>query len=153
MRCCNFESEVRKLHESEYVPQPITETKREYETKSSLMSKTEKEFYYAIKKVLPEQFILQPQVNLASIIRKTTAERYQNELFRNIDFCILDSNFKPVALIEINDSTHITEKGRQARDYKVKEICQSANLPLIIFWTSYGINPAYIEKKIKEIIP
>lgn len=162
MFCFKFEDEVKKVPIEEISPEPIqeaeettisdSEVKREYKVRSSLMTKTEKQFFSAIKKALPESYILQPQVNLASVIKKTTEERYQNELFRNMDFAIFDLDYKPLALIEINDNTHITEKGRQARDYKVKDICKAANVPLIIFWTTYGVNEEYISKKIKEVL-
>ena len=145
-----FEKEINNIPPEEI--EPKRNEVPEYKLKSSLMTKTEKEFYIAIKKALPENYILQPQVNLATIIKKISSEHFQNELYRNIDFCIFDLDFRPIALIEINDETHSTDKSRQARDYKVREICQAADIPLIRFWTSYGINQEYIDKKIKEVL-
>lgn len=161
MFCFKFEDEVNKVSVDDISPSPIKTEEvvessdgviREYKIRPSLMTKIEKQFYVAIRKILPDIYILQPQVNLASVIRKTTEERYQNELFRNIDFAIFDLDYKPLVLIEINDNTHITEKSRQARDYKVKDICNAAGIPLIIFWTTYGVNEDYISKKLKETL-
>lgn len=122
-----------------------------YEAKQSLMTKCEQEYFRVIKTVTPTYYTVQPQVNLATIVNKTTQSKYQNELFRNIDFGIFDRDYKIVALIEINDKSH-KEPERIARDKKVKEICKEANIPLITFWTKYGINPEYIERRIRDAL-
>jgi len=108
------------------------------------MSKGEWPFFYALKKIVGDKYIVHPQVNLASIIEKTSDSKYRNELFRNIDFCIFDNNYKPLVLIEINDASHMTAD-RKRRDQKVKDICAEAKLPLITLWTKYGVNEAYIK--------
>ena len=119
--------------------------------KKKLMTLNEENWYNEIQRVLPTKYILQPQVNLATIIEKTDNSKYANELFRNIDFGIFDTYGNVIVLIEINDSTH-KQRNRIARDYKVKEILEQADIPLITFWTEYGINQAYIEKRLKEYI-
>ena len=118
-----------------------------YELKDSFLTATEKSYFAVIKKALPTGYFLQPQVNLASIIYRTDHSKFQNELYRNIDACIFDNAYKPILLIEINDSTHNTP-ARKKRDQKVKAICEEAGIPLLTFWTSYGINPEYINKQI-----
>lgn len=127
----------------------MTENQYLYELKNSLITNTEKTFLKVIHDKLPSGYIVQPQVNLASIIRRTDNSKYQNELYRNIDACIFNSDFHPVLLIEINDETHNLQQ-RKSRDYKVKCICEEAGIPIITFWTSYGVNPDYIEKRIHE---
>ena len=116
-----------------------------------LLTATELKFYNAIKNAINDSYILLPQINLASIIERKDEHKYQSELYRNIDFAIFDNTYAPILLIEINDKTH-NEKKRVARDIKVKEICQSAGLPLITFWTNYGVNQDYINKRIAEYI-
>lgn len=117
-----------------------------YELRPSLITETERSFFTAIKKVLPEGYFLQPQINLASIIRRTDNFKFQNELYRNVDACIFDKGYRPILLIEINDDTHKLPE-RRARDHKVKDICEEAGIPIVTFWTSYGINPEYIQKR------
>lgn len=121
---------------------------KEYQ-KKKLMTPTEIKYFHAIQKAVSGNYILQPQVNLATIIERTDEHKYQNELYRNIDFVIFDPQYNPIVLIEINDKTH-KEKARQARDCKVKAICALAELPIITFWTDYGINEEYIQKRISE---
>jgi hypothetical protein len=124
----------------------------QYSTKESFLSNTEKAYFLAIKEIAGSRYTVQPQVNLASIIDKTSHSRYRNELFRNIDFGIFDENYKLLVLIEINDQTHNQDE-RKARDKKVKEICTEAGIPLITFWTKYGINPSYIKNRLAEYLP
>ena len=119
--------------------------------KKPLLTKTEIKFGTAIQKAIPDHYQLLPQINLATIIERKDNHKYQNELYRNIDFVIFDYQYNPILLIEINDDTH-KQKARIARDIKVKKICHQANLPLITFWTEYGVNENYIEKRIKEYL-
>lgn len=122
-----------------------------YELKSSLMTDNEKEYYKCIKEVIPEGYSVQPQVNLASFIVKKDHSRFQNELYRNVDFLIIDENFKPILIIEINDQTHFKHE-RKVRDEKVEKICEEAGIPLMKLWTSYGVNQEYIKSKVIEKI-
>lgn len=122
-----------------------------YDLKDSLVTGTEMEYLKCIKSVLPKDCLVQAQVNLASFIVRTDGARFQNELYRNVDFLITDLRYRPLVAIEINDKTHLTQE-RKERDKKVANICEEAGIPLIKFWTSYGVNPEYIEKKIKETI-
>ena len=122
-----------------------------YQSKQ-LMSKYEKYFYEILSKNFAQEYIIMPQVNLASIIEKIKdfPKQYQNELYRNIDFGIFDKNsMKPLLLIEINDKTH-NQPDRIKRDLKVKEICNQANIKLITFYTKYENKPNYIVSRIKK---
>ncbi len=123
--------------------------KFKYESKQ-LLSQCEVKYMTAIKEVLNEinpDYILTPQVNLASIIKRKT--KYANELFRNLDFGVFDKSYKIVVAIEINDKTH-NQQERRSRDKKVSAILAEANIPLITFWTKYGINKDYIRAKLSE---
>lgn len=121
----------------------------EYISKN-LLTKNEIIFYNKLKKIENfGEYIVLPQINLASIINKDT--KYRNELFRNIDFGIFNKEYKPLILIELNDKTH-KYKQRRKRDIKVNELCQKANLKLITFYTSYANEENYIINRILNII-
>lgn len=122
-----------------------------YEPKRSLITKTEFEFLEAIKQSIPAGYQIFPQINLAAFINKTGSFRFQNELFRNIDFLITDNKYTPKIVIEINDRTHLTAD-RAKRDEKVKNILEEAGIPLLKLWTSYGINNTYVKTKIDEYL-
>lgn len=119
--------------------------------KKYLMTNAEHEFYNKIKSLESEYKII-PQINLAAIISKENNNRYYNDLFRNIDFAIFDSNLEKVLLlIELNDETHQLEK-RKRRDIKVKKICNAAGIPLLFFYTKYPNEKDYVINRIKKTI-
>lgn len=122
-----------------------------YNAKESLLTECEKKFYSAIISVLPDGLQVFPQINLAAAIEKFSDSHFQNELFRNIDFLITDSELKPLIFIEINDSSHNSPQRRE-RDQKVKNICEEAGIPIITLWTSYGVNRDYIRRRIEETL-
>lgn len=120
-----------------------------YELKETLITETEKAYLTAIEQALPEGYLLQPQINLASVIRRTDGFRFQNELYKNVDAGVFNKDYLPIILIEINDATHKIAE-RKERDEKVRAICEEAGIPLVTFWTSDGVNVAYINKRIAE---
>ena len=122
-----------------------------YELKHSLVTKTEMQYLNCIKAILPEGYLIQAQANLASFIIKTDNARFQNELYRNVDFIITDLSYSPLLVIEINDQSHLTQD-RRKRDEKVANICEEAGIPIIKLWTSYGVNQEYIKKRITETL-
>ena len=129
--------------------QATTITQPSLYQKKKLLTKNEISYARAIQKATSYQYRLYPQVCLASIIQKTSDNTYANELFRIVDFGIFDTDYNIIALIEINDRSH-KEWKRIERDKKVKDICESAGIPLITFWTDYGVNEEYIQKRIQE---
>lgn len=122
-----------------------------YSSKASIMTESERAFFEVFKKLVEPRYTVQPQINLASVIDKESRGRYRNELFRNIDFGIFDRDYKLLVLIEINDHSH-TLNNRKERDQKVKMICEEANIPLITFWTKYGINEIYIRNRLSDYL-
>lgn len=122
-----------------------------YERKPSLVTRNEMEYLKCIKAVLPEGCLIQAQANLASFIKRTDNAKFQNELYRNVDFIITDLSYCPLLVIEINDQSHLTQD-RRKRDEKVTHICEEAGIPIIKLWTSYGVNPEYIKKRITETL-
>ena len=133
-------------------PKPKQEPKQPpkplYE-KKPLVTANERAYQQAIWRNVPAGYRVIPQVCLASIIQKNYNNKFVNELFRIVDFGIFDESYKPIVLIEINDSSHY-EPQRIARDYKVKDLLEKANIPLITLWTGFGINDEYIKKRLDE---
>ncbi len=111
----------------------------------------EKKFYKKLS-LLNNEYIVIPQVNLASIIEKRSNVRFHNELFRNIDFGIFDKETMEVLLlIEVNDRTH-AYSSRKKRDRSVREICLNADIPLITFYTTYPNETDYVLNRIRKEI-
>ena len=118
--------------------------------KKAFMTKCEYDFYLKLLDLESEYRVI-PQINLATIIKKTSG-KYINELFKNIDFAIFDKDFKNVLLlIELNDSSH-NANNRKSRDLKVKKICEEAGIKLITFYTNYPNEKNYVINRIKKNI-
>lgn len=121
-----------------------------YLLKDSLVTRSEKAYLDVFNAYFGDQYLIIPQVNLASVIDKE-GSGYRSELFRNVDFGVFDFNFRPILLIEINDRTHL-RKDRRARDEKVNSICKKARIPLVTFWTRDGIDNNDIYKTLKKYL-
>ena len=133
---------------------PLVDTDNDsylYDLKKALISKSEQGFFGAIRASVPEGYCVFPQINLASFIKRTDGARFQNELFRNVDFLITDGEYRPKIVVEINDQTHLNYDRRE-RDEKVRKICEEAGIPILKLWTSYGVNEVYIKGKIYELL-
>ena len=122
-----------------------------YDTKKVLISNSEQIYYKAILSSLPNGYYAFPQVNLASFIVKNDDSPFHNELFRNVDFLVTNERYSPLFIIEINDRTHLNPE-RKERDEKVQKICEEAGIPIVKFWTSFGVNEEYIKNKIHETL-
>lgn len=122
-----------------------------YVKKKSYLTDCEKEFFRVIKSIVYPNYIVYPQVPLSQIIEKDSTDRYQNELYRIIDFCIFSKDFEPLVCIEINDETH-HQKNRYVRDQKVKNILNQADLPIVTLWTSFGVKTEYIKERLRKYL-
>lgn len=106
-------------------------------------------FYHKLLNV-NDNFIVIPQVPLASIVKKVNG-KYQNELNKIIDFGIFDKNFRLLLLIELNDSSH-NQINRKDRDLRVKKILDDCFIKLLTFYTKYPNDQEYITKRINETL-
>ena len=154
MGFCSIEDDeidLKPKQVQKQAPKQKPKQERSYKSKSG-MSEAEQGFYKKLVSIFSEQYNVQFQVPLSSVIKKESSERFQNELYRTIDFALFDKDtFEPVILIELNDKSHL-EGRRQYRDIKVKEICEQAELKIVTFWTQYENKPEYIKKRIIEFI-
>jgi hypothetical protein len=120
----------------------------EYDAKP-LMTQSELSFYNQLKTLESNKIHILPQITLANIVHKKGKYTHQTELFRNIDFGIFNESYRPELLIELNDKSH-EQKSRKERNEKVKLICNSAGIDLIIIDTNnpdIEIVKSYIKKK------
>ncbi len=110
-------------------------TSQEYTVdKKQPITKREQGFLYIAKQVFPEYQLL-AQVDLKQIVKLTggNEKNYMNELGKlSIDFVVLDKNYGLIACIELDDSTHETEKAKY-NDAKKNEYLGKAKIPLLRF--------------------
>lgn len=130
----------------------ITQYNKVYENqyKRKELLTDEEKYFYSLFKNFKDNYEIMPQVNLATVVKKLGNQKYQTELFRNIDFGIFSKNYEELLLlIEINDQTHNTYQ-RKKRDIKVRTICQIADIKLITFHTNFPNKPDYVINRIKN---
>lgn len=84
-----------------------------------VLTNNEKEFFYRLKRALPQMHVF-PQVSFAAFLtddgRLSTKARWsvRAKFDRKIaDFIICDRDFKVLALVELDDRTHIARADRQ----------------------------------------
>jgi len=119
-------------------------------TKKNFLTACEKDFYKKLVEATKDLgIIVREQIALGSVIDKINKEEYRSELNRLIDFGIFDNNFNLLLLIELNDKTH-ERLDRQARDARVKAICNDAGIKIITFYTKYPNEIQYIRQRIKD---
>lgn len=109
-----------------------------YFAKSSLMSRTEGEFFVKLERVVRERYYIFPQVHLSAILDHRVKGQEWNYAFRHIngksvDYVLCNRNtLEPTYAIELDDYTH-DKADRRERDIEVERIFEAANLPLVRF--------------------
>ncbi|WOE31680.1 MULTISPECIES: DUF2726 domain-containing protein [unclassified Acinetobacter] len=98
----------------------------------SLLTKTEIKYFYMIRTILPSKYHLCPQVSFNAIITSKDIAIRNTFNRKYCDFTICDSNFKALAVIEIDDRSHNDLKVKQSDAYRDK-ILKEAGLLTIRF--------------------
>lgn len=130
-----FKKSQRKTNESE------GSMKREfisdhYRKKDCILNGAEMSFYKRIKPLIPEGYIIFPQVVLSRLVEADQSKRnfwqYQNKINRKIvDFAIFrESDLSPVMVIEYDGRTHKLEK-RKERDGFVNEVLGAVGIKVV----------------------
>lgn len=86
------------------------------------------------------------KVRVADIITTNRREyRYSNKITqKHVDIVIVDDTYKPIIVIEIQDSSHY-KSDRMTRDRFLKKVFSDAKIPLLFLW---GSN----HEKLRELI-
>lgn len=126
--------------------------KYEYVKRERVVSVPESAFYDILVSIIPnKRYKVLEQICLSSVIDKKNAS-FRNELFRMIDYCVVDKNtYEPLLLIELNDASH-KRTDRKMRDQKVYEIAQSAKLPIMYVQQAMASDIHYVKSEIKKFI-
>lgn len=106
---------------------------KKYSKREPILNDREQEFYEFVKKKLKKRYTITPQVNLQTIISTITNTR-NDELFRNVDFCIYKTKgYVPLLVIELNGEQHYYNDYNKRRDESVKNILDDCDIPLITY--------------------
>lgn len=131
--------------------------KYKYQTKKSVMTIAEGNFYKKLTSALHDNFIIVPQAHLSMIFNHTVYGQNWRGAFsvingKSIDFLIINrGTFQPLLGIELDDSSH-ERHNRQERDKIVNAIFKQTNLPLIHFSTGEWNTPDDINQKVLPLL-
>lgn len=131
--------------------------KYNYQTKKSVMTIAEGNFYKKLTSALHDSFIIVPQAHLSMIFNHTIYGQNWRGAFsvingKSIDFLIIDrGTFQPLLGIELDDSSH-ERHDRQERDKIVNTIFKQTNLPLVRFSTGEWNTPSDINQKVSPLL-
>ncbi|MFA6460600.1 MAG: DUF2726 domain-containing protein [Patescibacteria group bacterium] len=115
-----------------------------YRKKDFLLNTAERKFFESIQQIIPNNYVVFPQISLKSIIEVDGAQNFrtsQNKIDRKIiDFVVFDKPYyKPILAIEYDGSTH-DRADRQARDEFVDSILESSGIKIIHIKHEKNIN-------------
>jgi very-short-patch-repair endonuclease len=135
-------------------PLPELTRPRRFTAKNSLLTPAEKDFHRVLMRAVPEAPIF-PKVRVADVI--DAAERYSGDFLRisqkHFDWVLCDPNsYEPLAIIELDDSSHHWSQKQRKNDETKNEAAQEANIPLLRFKCCRSYNEENIRTRIAEII-
>lgn len=107
-----------------------------YYRRDSLLTKSELHFYQTLKQSIPENQIIMMKVRMADIINcddKAWRAGWGPKISaKHIDFVLIDAKTTEIKIaIELDDSTHRTNKDRIERDIFVNKAFEVAGVPLL----------------------
>ena len=131
------------------------EKKLPYKKQDFLLNIPERRFFEELKQIIPDNYVVFPQIPLGSVIDVNTSRRefwtYQNKINRKIvDFVIFEKQYlRPVIVIEYDGKTHYKED-RQIRDEFVDKALKSAGIKILHIKHQQNINFEEIKNKIND---
>ena len=114
-----------------------------------IFTRNEWQNYKTLREITAEKgYIICPKVRLLDIVKpRNGAKKYKTLLYKiqskHVDFVVCDQNMNIIVIIELDDSTHDTQK-RKARDEFVDTILRSVGYKII--------HTRYINRDIFDII-
>jgi very-short-patch-repair endonuclease len=123
-----------------------------YRRNPNFLSKAEVDFYRALVGAVAEQYLVFAKVRLRDLIVPAGRDRYQihfNKVVqKHVDFVLCDpERHLVVAVVELDDSSHGTEKAR-VRDSFVDKALGSAGIPTVRFRWRPEHDSGYIREAI-----
>ena len=131
-------------------PKPILP----YVAQARLLTPAEERFWRVLTDVTRTDYLLACKPRMADILK---SQPYSHTAFNKIsakhfDFVLCDKNTtRPLLAIELDDASH-AKASAQARDAVKDDACRAAQFPILRVPTQPGYDPAYLQKRIAEMI-
>ncbi|MBQ7307386.1 MAG: DUF2726 domain-containing protein [Clostridia bacterium] len=103
----------------------------------------ENNFMYNFQKVLPDEYVVYPKVNMKSLINPYNNVNFYNAVSnRVLDFVVfMKKNMQPVVVIDIHDRTGV-QKSIEEDDKHLSMALKNVNLPVVEFEVRQDYVPA-----------
>lgn len=140
----------------DHYPADKQERNYKYYVNSRFLTPAEHSFYLVALKVLGDEYMLCPQVNMAAVFRVLNKDHYISAFHRisqkRVDFIVCDAvTMKIMFGIELDDSSH-KRKNRMERDEFVEKVFESALLPLLRINVREAYSTNELRKKFNEVL-
>ena len=121
----------------------------------SLLFAAEKNFLVSLRQALPRVEIL-TKVRMADVIQ--ARKRYSGDFLsisqKHFDFVVCDpGSFCPLAIVELDDSSHRTDHRQRKNDRTKNEVCAEARIPLFRVRCGFSHDLAEIRRFVAGKIP
>lgn len=133
------------------LPPSYSYTRREY-----IMTRAEQAFYRRLFAICGREYLIYPQVHLSTLLdHRSRGQDWRAALSKiqrkSVDYVLCTPDFKIIAAIELDDSTHDHESRRE-RDEFVDEICSQSGLPLIRVRTPAQLSDEELREAIQQAV-
>jgi hypothetical protein len=133
---------------------PALPTPLPYALQRALLTRSERAFYYALKKATNDEWIICPQVRLADVFFTTIKDGpwFGKISSKHVDFLLCEpETFRPVLGIELDDPSHHRLKSME-RDEFVNGVFAVAKLPLIRVPTQLNYEVNALKSRIDQAL-
>lgn len=120
----------------------------EHKKITSLCSENERKFFVVLRSVLPDEYIIHCQTSLLAVVKPVNFKDMSRTWAKRVDFVVTDAYTNIVAVIELDDSSHNSEK-RKKRDHYVDHALVG-NHPLIRYKASFSYTEQEVIAKLKN---
>ncbi|MEZ9582635.1 DUF2726 domain-containing protein [Vibrio cyclitrophicus] len=124
--------------------------KVEHKRSEYLTSKNERNFYIALREVLPNDYMIHCQTSLMALIQPVEWKNNSRTWAKRMDFVVTDSTTKVICVIELDDRSH-QRADRKKRDKYVNEALDGHH-KLIRFKAAWTYDSENIYQKLKNEI-
>lgn len=107
-----------------------------YYPTAALLTSREQDFFNVVEELLEHPHRIFVKVRLQDVVdSKFIDYKYTNPIrLKHLDFVIVNSRFRPICAIEVQDSTHLSARG-VASDSVKQAVLNDAWIPLVMLWS------------------
>ena len=125
-----------------------------YKLIASLLTRTEKVFFIALRVAAGKRYAVFPKVRLLDLCRNldgwTDTAAFNHVSQKHVDFVLCDPDtFRPVLAVELDDRSHLRARTR-ARDGDKDEVLRTMGLGVYRQWVRRSYDPAAIARGIED---